>query len=403
MKGKQENILIINCGSSSLKFALMHPNHSEAEISGLAEQIGHKNAVLHWKYQGKKDSLAIANHNHGQTLQTILDLLDKKDQLKTLKATAHRVVHGGNTLTEPVIADRAILKKIASCIPLAPLHNPANLMGLELAHQHLPQLPHIALFDTAFHKTIPPHASQYAIPYELSSQYHIKRYGFHGLSYDYLLGECAHKINKEKHHCNLIICHLGNGASLCAIKAGRSVDVSMGLTPLAGIMMGTRSGDIDPGVIPYLMEETKASIDEVMNILTKQSGLLGVSGKSHDMRDIIEGMEAQDPQSILALDMMAYQIAKTIGSYYIASGTPDAIVFSGGIGENTPELREKVAYYLKDLNVQINPKRNLDPNKSGKISEEDSLPMFVIATNEEKQMAILTNELLERLSPCAPS
>ena len=402
MSKQKAPILTINCGSSSIKFALIEPSSKENFISGLVENINHKNVTMHWNNPtNKKEKRTLSSANHEKALQAILTLLEEKNLLNHLQATAHRVVHGGSLLTEPVLVEPAILKQIERCIPLAPLHNGANLQGLEIATQLLPKIPHIALFDTAFHKSIPQVAHQYAIPWELSEQLSIKKYGFHGLSYDYLLDQTAKALAKQRWQCNLVICHLGNGASVCAIKEGVSVEVSMGMTPLAGIMMGTRSGDIDPGVIPYLMQETGKSIEEVMTILTKESGLLGVSGTSHDMRDIITGIENNDQKAKLALDMMAYQIAKTVSSYQVAIGSMDALVFSGGIGENTPELREKIIEHLHFLGLELDPISN--QNNTSIIGTPESKPIFVIKTDEETQMAQLSYDLLRRLSPCAPS
>ncbi len=395
-------ILIINCGSSSIKFALIEPSSKKNFISGLVENINQKNAIMQWKNrEQKKQQRALSHVNHEKALQAILSLLDEQDLLNHLEATAHRVVHGGSLLTEPVLAEPAVLKQIERCIPLAPLHNGANLQGLQIATQLLPKIPHIALFDTAFHKSIPQVAHQYAIPWELSEQLSIKKYGFHGLSYDYLLDQTAKALDKQRWQCNLVICHLGNGASICGIKEGVSVEVSMGMTPLAGIMMGTRSGDIDPGVIPYIMQETGKSTEEVITLLTKESGLLGVSGMSHDMRDIITGIENNDPKAKLALDMMAYQIAKTVSGYQVAIGNMDALVFSGGIGENTPELREKIIEHLHFLGLKMD--HTCNQNNATIINTSESKPIFVIKTDEETQMALLSHDLLRRLSPCAPS
>lgn len=401
MNTNNKPILIINCGSSSIKFAVIKPVSRQHLISGLVENIGHTNTLLKWTQQTKQQKQVISGSHHEKALQAILSLLDQQQLLDTIQATAHRVVHGGSLLTEPVLAEPAVLKQIESCIPLAPLHNPANLQGLQLATQLLPNTPHVALFDTAFHKSIPTFASQYALPHSLSQALQIKKYGFHGLSYDYLLDQTAEILGKKRWECNLVLCHLGNGASVCAVKAGVSVDTSMGMTPLAGIMMGTRSGDIDPGIISYLAHAEGKSLEEIMLILTKESGLHGVSEKSHDMRDIIAAIQDQDPKATLALDMMAYQIAKTISSYQVAISTMDALVFSGGIGEHTPELRAKVIEQLGFLDLQLDVEKNNQNMLS--IASKSSHPIFVIKTDEEIQMALLSHDLLKRLSPCAPS
>ena len=373
-------ILVINCGSSSIKYQLFEMPEEKVLAKGMLEKIGEKTLN------------AIPDHHEG--IRRILQILtDKKTgilkDIHEIKAVGHRVVHGGEYFKESSIIDEKALKIIEDYADLAPLHNPHNLTGIKAASQALPNVPQVASFDTAFHQTIPSYAYLYAIPYELYEKYRIRRYGFHGTSHRYVARRAAELENKGKYDLNIITCHLGNGCSIAAVKKGKSIDTSMGLTPLEGVVMGTRSGDIDPAIIFYLAERRGMKIDEINNLLNKKSGLLGFSGISNDVREIQKAVQKGDKKAALALDIFCYRIKKYIGAYMAALGHVDTIVFTGGIGENAAGLRRQIIEGLEELGIKLDKQINDKIHKcEALISSPDSrIKVWVIPTDEEARIA----------------
>ncbi len=397
MSEKKHIIWVVNSGSSSIKFAIYQTPESTCLCRGLVEKIDSPDTQAMIYLDENKTELNLANHGYSQAMQALIAFLkENTDFMNKLSATGHRVVHGGRTLTQPCVVDAETLKLLKSNDPLAPLHNPANCLGITTCQKLLPDIPHVAVFDTGFHQTIPKHAATYALPYEHCQNHGIRKYGFHGISYDYVSQEVARRLGKDRKQCNMIIAHLGNGGSLCAIKQGQSVDTSMGMTPLAGIPMGTRSGDIDPSIIATWAETTGLTLDKVIQIITRESGLLGVSGISHDMRELVKARSNGHARATLALAIFAYRIACTIASYMVPLQRLDALVFTGGIGENNPWLRTEVAQELAYLDIAIDEKANGAPAEHhGKISTPSSPSVWVIPTQEEQHIAMLTQQVLQ--------
>ncbi|MEI6896158.1 MAG: acetate kinase [Psychromonas sp.] len=381
-------VLVLNCGSSSLKFAVINPDNGDEVISGLAECFNLPEARMKWKISGKKESTNLpANSAHEAAISYIVENIIKNEQglAEQFIAVGHRVVHGGEKFTKSVIIDAAVSQGIKDCASLAPLHNPAALLGITAAQHAFPTLPQIAVFDTAFHQTMPEKAFVYALPYALYKDKGIRRYGMHGTSHLFVSREAARMLNKPLSETNLITAHLGNGGSISAIKNGQCVDTSMGMTPLAGLVMGTRCGDIDPSIIDHLIRTEGYSADEVMDMLQKQSGLLGISGVSNDFRAIQDACKEGNKGALLAHDIFCYRLAKYIASYTVPLGRIDALVFTGGIGENAHLMREKILNLLSIFNYQI----DVDKNKvailgeQGIITKDNSPIAMVIPTNEE--------------------
>ncbi len=400
------NILVLNCGSSSLKFQIIDTDLEKIEKNedrelarGLLERIGSE-ALISLKVEGKstiKTTAAIRDHK--AAIQYIIKWVTNPDtgipginSLEDIHAIGHRTVHGGEEFKSSVRIDNDVIAKMEDNIELAPLHNPANLKGIYAAREVFgPSVPQVAIFDTAFHSTMPETAYLYAIPYQYYRRYKIRKYGFHGTSHRYIAYRYRVLTGKTKDETNIITLHLGNGSSACAIKHGKSIDTSMGFTPLEGLMMGTRCGDIDPTIIDFLHHKEGSSIDEIFNMLNKRSGLLGISGLTNDMRDLeIEITEHQDRRAQLAIDMFCSRIVKYVGAYLTAMNGADAICFSAGIGENAPDVRAKVCEHLEFLGVKIDKKLNnkMIRGKEGVISTPDSkLQVYVIPTNEELVIA----------------
>lgn len=391
-------VLVLNSGSSSLKSQYFVDG--EAKASVLVEEISQKSSHIRIKYSETKKDYNLYLEDHNKALEVLFELLiDNKilDSISSLDAVGHRVVHGGSMFNKPTLIDNSVIEGIRSLIPLAPLHNPANLQAIEILHNKYPDMPQVAIFDTSFHQTMPKYAYTYAIPHELSDNMRIRRYGFHGTSHHYVAKEAAKYMNKELKELNLLTLHLGNGGSIAAIKNGECVDTTMGMTPLEGLIMGTRSGDIDPAIIPYIVNNSNNSLNDVDNILNKQSGLKGICGSS-DMREIEENVLNGDEASILALDMYIYRIRKYIGSYCVTLGHIDAIIFTGGIGENSDYIRNKICENLTvSLGIDIDQNKNSNMQDDiNTISTEDSkIKIYVISTNEELQIALETEECLK--------
>ena len=391
-------ILVLNYGSSSIKCQYFIDQKSIASV--LVERIGEEESYSQINYAETKESYSSSVSDHHQALNTILSLLKKSNVLTSideLDAVGHRVVHGGDAFQEPALVNKEVIDTIRSLIPLAPLHNPANLEGIEVLYEKYPNLPQVVVFDTAFHQSMPEHAYTYPIPYKLSKTSNIRRYGFHGTSHAYVAKEAAKMLNKELNRVNLITLHLGNGASVTAIKSGKSIDTSMGLTPLEGLMMGTRSGDIDPAIIPYLAQNSEMDIDAIDKMLNKESGLKGICG-TNDMREVIDQAEQNDPLSTLALEMYTYRIKKYIGAYTVALGRIDAIVFTGGIGEHASKVREMVCESLFDsIGLEMDGNKNqISTSECREIqSERSKIKLFIIPTNEELEIVLQTQNVID--------
>jgi acetate kinase len=400
-------ILVINTGSSSIKYQLFDMVGQGILASGVAEKIGeekglltHKKFLANGEIAEKVAEGRIVDHYKG--LKRIVDLLVDPEQgviedKSEISAVGHRVVHGGETFRAPTIIDGKVIEAIKENIPLAPLHNPPNLVGIEVAKTLFPEAPQVAVFDTAFHQTIPMESFLYAIPIELYEVHRIRRYGFHGTSHAYVAEKAAEFMGSPLNELNLITIHLGNGASMAAIKKGRSVDTTMGMTPLAGLVMGTRSGDVDPALPFFLVEHLGISVKEIDDLLNKQSGLKGICG-SNDMREVMEKKDAGDGKAKLALDIYTYRIKKYIGAYFAVLESLDAIVFTAGVGENSPFIRERCSQGLHKLGIEIDSERN---NQTQEGIREISPPgsqvkVLVVPTDEELQIAQDTKRVLEK-------
>ena len=394
-----KSVLVINCGSSSVKFAIMNPEDGHVYLSGIAEAMNLPEAFISWRFgDSDKQKAEISGYNHEQALSYLVDniLSTDKQLLESIVACGHRIVHGGEYYSAPTLIDDEVLKNIEKVIPFAPLHNPAHILGINAARASFPNIPHVAVFDTAFHQTMPPVAYRFAIPEEYYTKGGIRRYGAHGTSHMYLAHEAARLLGKKPEETNVITCHLGGGASVCAVKGGKCMDTSMGLTPLDGLIMGTRTGEIDPSVVFFLCDPKNhgLTVEEVKDIFNKKSGLLGLSGISSDMRPICEGYEKGEEKCTLAIEAFSYRLAKFIASYFVPVGRVDAIVFSGGIGENCWEARKLTIDYLKDcFGIELDNDLNLKALgrlgfEGGLISTPESkIPVMMIPTNEELVIA----------------
>ena len=396
-------ILVINCGSSSLKYQFIDMKDESVLAKGLVERIGIEGSVLkHEKTGMEKQTITAEMPNHEVALKLVMDALINESygvikEFKEIDAVGHRVVHGGEDFANSVLIDDKVMKSIEDCIDLAPLHNPPNIIGIKACQKLLPGVKMVAVFDTAFHQTMPDYAYMYAIPYEYYEKYKIRRYGFHGTSHRFVSKRASELMGKKIDQCNIITCHLGNGASVAAIKNGKTIDTSMGFTPLEGLIMGTRSGDIDPAVIPFLSEKEKMSIKEIDTLLNKKSGVLGVSGVSSDFRDIEGEAEKGNDRARLALDMFHTRVKKYIGAYMAELGNVDAVVFTAGLGENSAESRKEICKGLESLGIEIDVDANKTRGKEQLISKKDSkIKVFVIPTNEELVIARDTLEIVSK-------
>lgn len=385
------SVLVVNCGSSSIKYQLVDADTEQVLAKGLVERIGETASVL--RHTGPEGDLQrsepLADHEDG--LRAVLSAFDDAGpplDEAGLTAVGHRVVHGGDRFSEPAVVDDAVVAAIRDLVPLAPLHNPANLEGIEVARRVFPDIPQVAVFDTAFHQTLPPEAYTYAIDREVARQYGIRRYGFHGTSHAHVSREAARRLGRDPGELCLVTLHLGNGASATAVRHGRSIDTSMGLTPLEGLVMGTRSGDIDPAVTFHLRRVAGMTYDEIDVLLNKRSGMLGLAG-ANDLREVWDRADAGDPDAAVALDVYAYRIRKYVGAYALALGALDAVVFTAGVGENDERMRAKVLAGLEGLGIEVDLVRNADPGSHGGwVSTKDSrVAVLVVPTNEELEIA----------------
>ena len=397
------NVLVINCGSSSLKYQLINSESEGVLAKGLCERIGiNGSAITHQPEGGEKITTEVEMKNHTQAVQYVIEKLTDKEvgvisSLDEIDAVGHRVVHGGEKFASSVVITDEIVKAIEECNDLAPLHNPANLIGINSCKEIMPNVPMVAVFDTAFHQTMPKKAFLYGLPYEYYDKYKVRRYGFHGTSHDFVSNRAAEMLGKKREDLNIVVCHLGNGASVSAVKAGKSVDTSMGLTPLEGLIMGTRSGDMDPAIITYLSEKENISAKEVIDICNKKSGMLGLSnGVSSDFRDLAAAEEAGNEYAKDALETYAYRVAKYIGAYAIGMQGLDAVVFTAGVGENNISLRAKICQYLSIFDTKIDEEKNNIRGEEEIVSTEDSkVKIMVIPTNEELAIARETVALVK--------
>ena len=387
------NVFVVNCGSSSLKYQLINSDTEEVIAKGLCERIGIDGRLTH-KPTGKEQVVKeVAMPDHKSAVSYVLEeLTDSKagviKDLSEIDAVGHRIVHGGEKFAQSVVITDDVMKAIEECNDLAPLHNPANLIGISACKALMPEVPMVAVFDTAFHQTMPKKAYLYGLPYEEYEDYKIRKYGFHGTSHSFVSKRLLQIIGKENADSKVIICHLGNGSSITAVQNGKSVDTSMGFTPLDGLIMGTRSGSIDPAVVQYIEGKKDYTIDEVLNVLNKQSGVEGISGVSSDFRDLDAASMEGNERATVALDMFAYRAAQYIGSYVAAMNGVDAIVFTAGIGENNFKVRKAICDYLGYLVITIDEQANAVRGEEIRLSTEDSkVAVYVIPTNEELAIA----------------
>jgi len=396
-------ILVINCGSSSIKYQLLDMEREQVLAEGLLEKIGEPGALLSHRVGKEVIKEEVTAHDHREGLRLVIDhLLEKSGgvikDLSEISAVGHRVVHGGDAFIESTLIDEKVMQTIRKFAALAPLHNPPNLAGIEAAMDLLPDAPQVAVFDTSFHQTMPREAYIYALPYEFYEKYGVRRYGFHGTSHRYVALRAAQIMGRNLESLKIITCHLGNGCSITAVDRGKSVDTSMGFTPLEGLPMGTRCGDIDPSIIFFVAEKARLDLTEINEILNRKSGLLGISGVSNDVREVKSEAERGNNRAQLALRILAYKVRKYIGAYAAVLGGVDAIVFTAGIGENAEYIRSEACRGLEFLGVRLDVSKNRDPAKwQGMISSDDSkVKVLVVPTREELMIARDTVEILRR-------
>ncbi|MCT7547435.1 acetate/propionate family kinase [Aliarcobacter butzleri] len=394
-------VFVLNAGSSSLKYQLIDAKTQELKASGLVERIGIDGILKQVIDENRKLTMEAPIPTHKEAIELILETLTKGDtkvinSIDEIQAIGHRVAHGGEYFKESTLVTEKVIKKIEEAIPLAPLHNPANILGMKICMQLLPKVPNVAVFDTAFHQTMPEIHFLFPVPHEDYTEHHLRKYGFHGTSH-FFVSQQAIKLLGNKKDSKIIVCHLGNGSSVCAIKDGKSVNTTMGLTPLGGLMMGTRSGDIDPGIIPYLMDKKAMNTHQIIDYLNKKSGILGVSGISSDLREIISAANDGDQRAQVTIDMMCNRVKKYVCSYAGLLGGVDAICFTAGIGENSDIVREKVCHNLEFMGVEIDKEKNQIKNHQiREINKESSkTKIFVIPTNEELVIAQDTFNLVK--------
>ncbi len=397
------NVLVINCGSSSLKFQLINAETEAVLAKGLCERIGIEGSQLVYQPAGGEKEKTLADMpGHTQAVQMVLDALvnEKTGVIKSLDeigAVGHRLVHGGEKFACSTVITEEVIAAVESCNDLAPLHNPANLIGVRACQELMPGVPMVGVFDTAFHQTMPEKAYLYGLPYEYYDKYKVRRYGFHGTSHSYVSKRAAELAGRPYDQLKTIVCHLGNGASVCAVQDGKSVDTSMGLTPLEGLLMGTRSGDIDPGVMEYIAKKEDKDIYQIMEILNKKSGVFGVSGISSDFRDLEAAAEKGDHAGVRALEAFEYRVAKYIGAYAAAMNGVDVICFTAGVGENGPDTRKAICDYLGFMGVEIDDEANKVRGEERLISTADSkIKVYCLPTNEELAIARETLALVKK-------
>lgn len=398
------NVLVINCGSSSLKFQLINTDTEKVLASGICDRIGIDGSVLQYKNkEGKKSEKKEPMPNHTKAIEMVLESLTDKQNgaiasLNDIRAIGHRVVHGGEFFKESVLINDTVITHIKECSDLAPLHNPANLMGIEVCRQKMPNTPMVAVFDTAFHQTMPPQAYTYGVPYEWYEKHKVRRYGFHGTSHKYVSQRTTEFLGLDYHNSKIIVCHLGNGSSISAIKNGKCVDTSMGLTPLEGLIMGTRCGDLDPAILEYISKREDLDIQSILNILNKKSGVLGISGVSSDFRDLLDADLGGNKRAKLARLAFAYRVMKYVGAYCAAMNGVDAVSFCAGVGENAKFIRGMIVKHLEFLGVELDEEANNICGQEAIISTANSkVKVCVIPTNEELVIARDTKTIVSQL------
>ena len=395
-------VLVVNCGSSSLKYQLVNMDNEEVMAKGLVEKIGLTDSQLTHKWNGQKKEIKQSIPDHQVAVKLVLDILTDAEcgvikSMDAIDAVGHRVVHGGEEFAASTLITDEVMKALEKCSAMAPLHNPPNIIGINACKAIMPGVPQVGVFDTAFHQTMPAKAFMYGLPYELYKEDHIRRYGFHGTSHRYVAGEVAKVMGKPVEELRIINCHLGNGSSLAAIKYGKCVDTTMGFTPLAGVLMGTRCGDIDPAIVLNVMDNHNLSTKDMDKLMNKQSGVLGISGVSSDFRDLGKAAGEGNERAQLALDMFHYQVRKEIGAFAAAMGGVDVITFTAGVGENGIEDRAAIAEGLEYLGAKLDPQRNDVRGKDALISTDDStVKMYVIPTNEEIMSARDTKDIVSK-------
>ena len=397
------NVLVINCGSSSLKYQLISSDTEEVLAKGLCERIGIEGSAITHQPAGKdKVTTRVDMPDHTSAVKYVIEKLTDPcvgvvGSLDEIDAVGHRIVHGGERFNTSVVINDEVIKAIEECNDLAPLHNPANLIGINACKKLMPNVPMVAVFDTAFHQTMPKKAFLYGLPYEYYEKYKVRRYGFHGTSHDFVSDRAAQMLNKKREDLKIIVCHLGNGASVTAVDHGKSIDTSMGLTPLEGLIMGTRSGDIDPAIISFIADKENISADDMINVCNKKSGVLGLSGGiSSDFRDLAQAAESNDQKAIDALDTYAYRVAKYIGAYAMAMKGVDVIAFTAGIGENNCQMRAAICDYVTWLGTSIDPEKNAIRGEEVILSKpSDKVAVMVVPTNEELAIARETVRLVK--------
>lgn len=394
-------ILVVNCGSSSLKYQLIDSATEEVSASGQCERIG-LDGIFSIKVNGKKIEKEVDIPDHSVGMKTVLDALVDPEHavlksLDEIEAIGHRVVHGGEKFSSSVLIDEEVIREIDECSALAPLHNPANILGIRACQKIMPGVPNVAVFDTAFHQTMPAKAYLYGIPKEYYEKYGIRRYGFHGTSHAFVSERLAELAGLDINNSKMIICHIGSGASISAVVNGKSADTSMGMTPLEGLVMGTRSGDIDPAIVEFICNKEGKSVSEVLTMLNKKSGVLGISGLSNDYRDLLEGEENGNQDAHNALDVLVYRIIKYIGAYHVAIGGADAIALTAGAGENNFVVRGRIVEGLSALGIKLNEAANTVRGEELLLSTPDSaIPVWVVPTNEELRIARETAAVVEK-------
>lgn len=396
------NILVINCGSSSLKYQLLDMSNENQLASGLVERIGHEGSRLKQETEFGKKVINVHMNDHKDALANVLEALKNEEygaikSFDEIHAVGHRVVHAGEKYSASVIVDEGVIKALEECIELAPLHNPPNLMGINAIMELLPSVKNVGVFDTAFHQTMPETSFIYPLPYEFYEKYRVRRYGFHGTSHRYVAQRAATMLNKDIKDLKLISCHLGNGASVCAIDGGKSVATSMGFTPLEGLIMGTRCGDIDPAIVTYIMNKENLSPQEMNDVLNKKSGILGISGVSSDFRDVEDAAAKGNARAQLAIDTFDLRVKQYIASYATIMGDVDAIIFTAGLGENSPTNRASICENLGFMGVELNTVENNVRGVDKFVNTEDSkVKIMVVPTNEELMIARDTLELVSK-------
>jgi acetate kinase len=390
------NILVLNCGSSSAKFAVIDSATGREAISGIVQRLGSEHATLDWKMEGAKRTRELHHADHAIGLRAVVELLRGVGLVDDLGGVGHRVVHGGAKFSGSIPITDEVVAKIEECIPLGPLHNPPNLLGIRVAQELFPNLPQVAVFDTAFHQTMPPQSYLYAVPYEWYEKHEVRRYGFHGTSHRYVSQQTVWLLGLDPEDHNLITCHLGNGCSLAAVKNGKSMDTTMGLTPLEGVVMGTRSGSIDPSIVVHMRNVLGISAADVVDQLNKKSGLFGISGLSNDMRTLHTAAQMGHQRASLAIDKFCHSIAKAAAGMLVSLGRLDALVFTGGIGENAAFVREKVVELLGFVGLVLDPGLNATHGKAtgGRITRSVRPQALVVPTNEELMIAMDTAEIV---------